>query len=352
MINFSNLFKQDNFEQVILRREEGKIYSADFGSGEGKYISKVFSSDEEPYDVSMKVSPRVEVRLTYIFNNKDINGIKISKVGGRKAESVTLSSFDSKALLGTLAMFAQMDLGAVAKESVLLDASIVKDDKALTEFLQTIAKDEKGSEVMSTVARNLSNLTPSYIQEVSRRRKNAAQMKRLLEDRAYFTAMKDKYKIGKPEEVWQRFLQANDWMLGADVIELLDNRALGEHDITDIPFRGVDGFLDIIELKLPTEDVWNKDGTPKASLTAAVMQCARYLRTAEQKANDAAKLKELGAAIIKPRITLVYGRSNTWTDEQKEQLRILNASLHDITILTYDHVLSRAEKIVSDGGKK
>ncbi len=149
-------------------------------------------------------------------------------------------------------------------------------------------------------------------------------------------------------KVWQRFFQKNDWILGSDVIELFDTRALSERDITDLPFKGIDGYLDIIELKLPSAKLWNEDGGPNAELSKAIMQCARYLRAAEKKANDYDKMKELGVEIIKPRITLIYGRSNDWSDEQKEQLHILNSSLHDILILTFDYVLGRAEKLVAE----
>ena len=351
MVEIANWHTITGFDSLILNREEGKIYSADFQTGQGKYISKVFASDEEPYDVSIKISPRVEVRVTYIYKDKDINGVTVTKVGGKKRESISLSNYDSKMLLGTLQLFSGVDLGAVARESVLLDAKIVKDPIELEKFLRTVAADADGAGIMAKVAENLPNLTPSYIQEMSRRKKSVTTMREILENPGVFNEIKIKLGVKKDEEVWQRFFQKNDWILGSDVIELLDTRALSEHDITDLPFKGVDGYLDIIELKLPTAEMWNKDGSPNAELTKAIMQCARYLRAAEKKANDHDKMKELGVEIIKPRVTLIYGRSNSWTDEQKEQLRILNSSLHDISILSFDYVLSRAEKLVADETK-
>lgn len=347
MAEFTSAHKASDTDSLILRRKEGKIYSADFSSGQGKYISKVFKSDEEPYDISMKVSPRIEVRVTYIYKEDDINGIKITKVGGKKPESVTLSKYDSEMLLATLELFSGVDLGSVAKENVIFDAQIVKDPKALEKYLKTIAADPKGIDVMTKVAENLPNLTPSYIQEVSRRKKNTIIMSDMLMTPEKFKQVKTNLKVSKDEEVWQRFFQKNDWILGSDVIELLEKRALGEHDVTDLLFKGVDGFLDIIELKLPSAELWNKDLTPRAELTAAIMQCARYLRAAEKKANDYEKMKEFGCEIVKPRITLVYGRSHKWGDEEREQLRILNSSLHDISIITFDQVLSRANKLIS-----
>lgn len=346
MVEFKEVHKNPNTDSLILSRQEGKIYSADFSNGQGRYISKVFTTDEEPYDVSIKVSPKVEIRLTYIYKDKDINGVKITKVGGKKPESITLSNYDSKMLLNTLQLFSEVDLQAVARESIVLDSTIIKDPQGLEKFLRTVAADFKGEEVMAKVAENIDSLTPTYIQEMSRRKKNVNIMREMLNNRQKFDEVKKGLGVKKDEEVWQQFFQKNDWILGSDVIELLNTRSLGEHDITDIPFKGVDGYLDIIELKLPAAELWNHDGTPNSKLSLAIMQCARYLRAAEKKANDFEKMKELGCEIIKPRITLIYGRSNGWSDTQKEQLRILNSSLHDISILTYDYVLKRAEKMI------
>jgi hypothetical protein len=50
---------------------------------------------------------------------------------------------------------------------------------------------------------------------------------------------------------------------------------------------------------------------------------------------------------MKPRCTLIFGRSHDWTAEQTEAYRILNASHHSLSILTYDHVLERARRMLS-----
>ena len=43
---------------------------------------------------------------------------------------------------------------------------------------------------------------------------------------------------------------------------------------------------------------------------------------------------------------MIFGRSNDWNDEQKEAYRILNSSYHNLAIMTYDHVLRRAKRIL------
>ena len=43
---------------------------------------------------------------------------------------------------------------------------------------------------------------------------------------------------------------------------------------------------------------------------------------------------------------LIFGRSEDWDDEQREAFRILNSNYHNLTIMTYDHVLERAERMI------
>jgi hypothetical protein len=211
-----------------------------------------------------------------------------------------------------------------------------------------VAADEQGREKLREVAENFGLLEAKGIKNLALQKRNVNLLDKLLNEKGSFAEEKLARKVGKDEEVWQQFFQDNDWLLGSEVVEILDERVLDEHNTVDLPVRSVDGFLDIVELKLPTPPFWTSENNPNAELTKALMQCIRYLNEAEKRANDYSKIKELGCDIVKPRITLVYGRSIGWTNEQHKQLRILNASFHNITILTYDHVLKRARKLTGE----
>lgn len=81
-------------------------------------------------------------------------------------------------------------------------------------------------------------------------------------------------------------------------------------------------------------------------LTKAITQAARYIFEVEREANSVKFLERVrGVKTVKPRCVLVYGRSANWHDSQAEAYRILNASYHNLTVLTYDHVLERARRI-------
>jgi hypothetical protein len=86
---------------------------------------------------------------------------------------------------------------------------------------------------------------------------------------------------------------------------------------------------------------------PSSDLTKAITQATKYIYEVEREANSVKFLERVGnVKTIKPRCILIFGRSNDWDDKQKEACRILNSSYHNLTIMTYDHVLRRAKRIL------
>lgn len=156
------------------------------------------------------------------------------------------------------------------------------------------------------------------------------------------------------EQKWQEWFKKNDWVLGSEFVRILDEREIDTTNITDYLMQAYDGFLDIIEIKRPERDLqfW-VDGQdhgnciPSSDLTRAIMQATKYIYNVEREANSVKFLEKVGnIKTIKPRCILIFGRSNDWNNDQKEAYRILNSSYHNLTIMTYDHVLSRAKRIL------
>lgn len=332
---------------IISRRVAGLIYSSDFRSGEGKYISAVIDS-EEPVDAVLQISSRIELRITYILKDEKVSGVQISKVNGSKTvDKINLSTLDLEGLAKLLQVFTSIDVSSVATGSIILDSSIIGDKEKLEKFLSTIATDPEGRKKFEEVASNFGLLKVGEIDLIAEKKTKLNIMEKFLDDKSYFQKIKIDNKIGKDEEVWQRFFVANNWLLGTDVVEILDDRRIDEDSIVDLPVKSLDGFVDIIELKLPDEDLWTKENYPTSALSKAVMQCARYLTEYERRFNDLKARKKLGADILKPRITLIIGKTTNWSPEMSEQLRVYNSLFHNITILTYDHVLQRGKNLLS-----
>ena len=156
------------------------------------------------------------------------------------------------------------------------------------------------------------------------------------------------------ESDWQKWFENNDWVLGSDFIRVLDERTIDTQNISDFLMAAYDGFLDVIEVKRPEGGMlfWARsmdhgNYVPSSNLIKAVTQASSYIYEIEREANSVKFLERVdGVKTVKPRCILIFGRSNDWDVKQSEAFRILNAGYHNLTIMTYDHVLDRAKRIV------
>jgi len=156
------------------------------------------------------------------------------------------------------------------------------------------------------------------------------------------------------EDSWQKWFKENPWVLGTEFVKVLEEREIDTENITDYLMQAYDGFVDIIEIKRPDGGLkfWSSstdhnNNYPSSDLTKAITQSTKYIYEVEREADSVKFLEKTGnIKIVKPRCVLVFGRSHDWTEQQKEAYRILNSSYHNITIMTYDHVLARAKRIL------
>lgn len=156
------------------------------------------------------------------------------------------------------------------------------------------------------------------------------------------------------ENKWQNWFEKNSWVLGSDFVKILDERAIDTSNISDFLMQSYDGFLDVIEIKRPEGGLkfWGSaldhgNYYPHSDLIKAITQSISYIHEIELQANDMKFFERVGKVkTIKPRCTLIFGRSNDWGQAQQEAFRVLNSSYHNLTIMTFDHVLERAKRII------
>lgn len=156
------------------------------------------------------------------------------------------------------------------------------------------------------------------------------------------------------EQDWQVWFELNSWVLGTDFVRLLDERSIDTANISDFLIQIYDGFLDIVEIKRPEGGLkfWQSsldhgNYVPHSDLIKAITQASIYIYEVEREADSCKFFKRVGGVrTIKPRCTLIYGRSEDWNAEQQEAFRILNSSYHNLSIMTFDHVLERARRIL------
>ncbi len=226
-----------------------------------------------------------------------------------------------------------------AKRYILLDEEF---DREKIEYLKAIFANPDKKKVLNFIAKN-KLLTEDIILGLQyQTRVNAVKE---------FENMLNQNLV---EQRWQNWFKVNNWVLGSEFVRILDERAIDTSNISDYLMQAYDGFLDIIEIKRPTENLnfWAEakdhgNYVQSSDLTKAITQAIRYIYEVEREADSVKFLERVDKVkVIKPRCTLVYGRSNNWNVEQKEAYRILNSSYHNLTIMTYDHVLNRAKRIL------
>lgn len=217
-----------------------------------------------------------------------------------------------------------------------------KFDQKSIEHLRAIFDNPDKQKVLDFIAKN--NILPD---DLVAGLQNQARIKAVQE----FETMLEQDLV---EQKWQEWFKRNDWVLGSEFVRILDERGIDTANITDYLMQAYDGFLDIVEIKRPQGSLrfWadsqdHGNYVPSSDLTKAVTQATKYIYEVEREANSVKFLERVGnVKTIKPRCILIFGRSNGWNDEQKEAYRILNSSYHNLTIMTYDHVLKRAKRIL------
>ncbi len=179
-----------------------------------------------------------------------------------------------------------------------------------------------------------------------------------IQRRKVITELKARLKGSFPEtkghDSWQSWIFKNNWLFGSNYQTPIEKQKINITGVMpDFIFPTVDGFVDILEIKLPSDGVISED-TSRAGCwvwtTAsnhAIGQVVNYLcevdrlRLEIEKAIETKYSKKV--SLLKPRAYVLIGQSETWSNPKKEGLRKLNNSLHGIEVLTYFDLISRGE---------
>jgi hypothetical protein len=154
------------------------------------------------------------------------------------------------------------------------------------------------------------------------------------------------------EGPYQDWCEKHHWVFGNAYTMRDSVRSIALGDQVDLLLsQTANGLRDIIELKRPDKDVILYDGTHKSwywssEAAKAIGQCHRYLDALHEAAGKGLRdHPELVA--YHPKATIVIGRSSDWDDEKVRALHGLNARLHGVQIITFDHLLAQARGFLS-----
>lgn len=164
------------------------------------------------------------------------------------------------------------------------------------------------------------------------------------------------YPETKSPDSWQEWIYKNNWLFGIQYGTPIAHPKVGFRSILDYLFPTPDGFIDILEIKKPSHEVIKEDNSHPGAfkwsgeVNGAIGQVVNYLHEIELHQLEIAKhLKQelsIDLSTIKPRALILIGKSNNWSEKQKEAFRRLNHSLHGIEVLTYTDLFRRGENLI------
>lgn len=256
------------------------------------------------------------------------------------------------------------------------EVQLKKVDKYFPQVLQDLSKKAKNKKVLlqhtTEAVRNLKEqkrLLKSEIEQLEELQKSSnialfqnrtKELKERLESKKQFAETRGKNS-------WQTWIYNNNWLFGSNYQTPIEKEKIGFDSIPDYLFPTIDGFLDILEIKLSSHDVILDDSNHAHSfkwsgkVSEAIGQVVTYLHEIEinqfqiqQRIEENYKelFNEQKVFVIKPRAFILVGRNTDWTPEKKRALRKLNYSLHGIEVLTYDDLLNRGKRIIEMYNKK
>jgi hypothetical protein len=247
--------------------------------------------------------------------------------------------------------------------------SLTKKDLAKSgkHFAQLIDELSKKREHKKQLLRKTSELVLQYQYKSRLLREEIAELEEIKNKSNivyYSTKIKEfKSRLGKnyKESSWQSWIYNNNWIIGVQYNPPIEKEKVGFKSIPDYLFPTLDGFIDILEIKLPNHEVIKKDQSHPGSYAwspeanRAIGQVVHYLYEMElhqlelQRDINRAYSTKLSREIyiIKPRAFILIGRDDDWDDSRKEAFRKLNHALHDIEVITYTDLIKRGEKIIA-----
>lgn len=213
------------------------------------------------------------------------------------------------------------------------------DNYAPTPDFKTVKISQKDFEnILSYNIEHINNY--ESILELKRREEAIKRLEEIIEN-------EDSYKN---EVDINKFLLNHLWMFNNEYVFFSEDNKINAQNILDLVPVTFDGYVDIVELKLPTVKILNYDSShknyyPSSELTKAIGQCMNYIIEMEKLLIDKPNF-------YKPKATIIIGSKNELTKQEQDFLRLLNSSYHNIKIYTYQQLLARAKNSLNFIKKK
>lgn len=162
----------------------------------------------------------------------------------------------------------------------------------------------------------------------------------------------------RSESWWQTFIRGNILLIQQGYIKAIEkmNVSIGNTKYPDFLLVTHDSFLDIFEIKKPTTAMLKHDSGRDNyfwdnELSRAIIQVENYISHITTKAHEVRTFildtYEIDLSVVRPRGIILAGDARTLnTQKEKNDLRLLSLGLKNITIVSYDELLTRLRNYI------
>ncbi len=364
-------------EDVIRNSKLETLYNHKFEKG--RFFQVIFEDDNE---IHVQLAPRTIMKVVYLREKNDIEGIKLCKlVNGQEKQSIDLSKFNMQQLKTFLQFIQELDLKGIADRRIKLseDSMDVLDAETKQKITTLLSGSDGGDVVRDLLSQGM--ITTQDLVNTGYRKSQLDIFRKLL-NQGYLPQYK--IDIDKPntkdETAWQYFFSMNQWIFGYGLdyrfqgilqkeFHASDTNAGGSEGVIADFLMGDNKFTTFVELKLPTTPLFGTTQNRARSWKLSKELMEAYSQILEQKASGTLKIEgsrdlyaddysEINQNAFDSKAVLIIGNWNqTETDldaqgikkMKRKTLELFRRDSRNIEIITYDELLERALFIVGDG---
>lgn len=364
-------------DDVIQNSKLEYLYNHDFGSG--RFFQVVFANRNETH---INLAPRTLMKIVYIREKDDIEGIEIVKeISGTEKQRIKLSKFNFQQLKSFLSFINSIDLATINdRRIVLADNSFDILDEETKKKIGTLLSGSDGGNLVKDFLDN-GLITNQDLVNTGYRKKQLEIFRKLLNEEEFLQEYK--VEIGKSntkdESAWQYFFNENEWIFGYGLdyrfqgvlqkeFRASDSDASGSETVIGDFLIGDNRFTTFVELKLPTTALFGKEQNRSGAWRLSNPFIDSVSQILEQKASGTIKIettKELfdengdlieqksydskTILIIGNWDELDNGNDNSQIKKIKRKtFELYRRDSRNIEVITYDELYERAKFIVGE----
>jgi len=225
--------------------------------------------------------------------------------------------------------------------------------------LASLLRDDISSKLSSEDREAVQRFLPVFLAEESIKSVNllkaAAQIRSLRQLAAEFEVA---IPANHGESWWQTFIREKILIIQQGYIQAIEkmNITVGNTKFPDFSLVTHDSYLDILEIKKPDTRLLRPDESrgnfyADAEIARAIAQVENYIENIGKQA-DAVRsyildTYHLDLKVVRPRGIILAGNATLFkTQKEKDDFRLLAQGLKNVTILTYDELLTRLKNYI------